>query len=144
VIAIERASAGDIAAVRAIDPRAADTPGRRAFLERAVRAGACWLARDNGAIAGFAVFDRSFFEQPFISLLFVMAERRREGIARALVEHIESICPAAKLFTSTNESNVAMQRFCDALGFVKSGYIDNLDEGDPEIVYFKRLEGRGP
>jgi hypothetical protein len=25
------------------------------------------------------------------------------------------------------------------IGFVKGGWIDNLDEDDPEIVYFKRI-----
>lgn len=25
-------------------------------------------------------------------------------------------------------------------GFRRSGYIENLDEGDPEIVYFKRID----
>ena len=33
-----------------------------------------------------------------------------------------------------------MQALCEKLGFVKSGWIDNLDEGDPEIIYFKRLK----
>lgn len=47
----------------------------------------------------------------------------------------------AKLFTSTNESNVAMQRLCDRLGYVRSGFIENLDERDPEVVYFK-VNGR--
>jgi hypothetical protein len=32
-----------------------------------------------------------------------------------------------------------MQRLCDRLGFVKSGYIENLDEGDPELIYVKFL-----
>lgn len=36
-----------------------------------------------------------------------------------------------------------MQRMCEALGFVRSGYIENLDEGDPEIVYFKPLPKKG-
>ena len=45
----------------------------------------------------------------------------------------------AKLFTSTNQSNAAMHAFCAAAGFVRSGVIENLDDGDPEIVYFKAL-----
>ena len=32
-----------------------------------------------------------------------------------------------------------MRALCERLGFVKSGWIDNLDPGDPEIVYFKAL-----
>jgi hypothetical protein len=32
-----------------------------------------------------------------------------------------------------------MQNLCEKLGFARSGIIENLDVGDPEIVYFKRL-----
>lgn len=138
-IRIELASADDVAAVQAIDPRAQDTPGRRAFLERAVAAAECWVARDAGQIVGFAVFDRSLYDQPFVSLLHVVPERRRSGMATELMRHVESICPGKKLFTSTNESNVPMQRLCERLGFVRSGWIENLDESEGEIIYFKRV-----
>ena len=129
----------DLQSILAMDPRVADTPGRREFLERAHRAGECIVARRGGEMAGFAVFDRSFFGQPFIELLYVEPACRRAGVARAIVRYIESICPGEKLFTSTNESNAAMHAFCAALGFARSGRIDNLDDGDPEIVYFKRV-----
>jgi RimJ/RimL family protein N-acetyltransferase len=42
------------------------------------------------------------------------------------------------LFTSTNQSNIAMQRLCESCGFERSGIVENLDEGDPELIYFKR------
>jgi len=126
----------------AMDPRVCGTPGRREFLERAVAAGEAFVARIGGEAAGFAVFDHSFFEQPFISLLYVEPDMRRRGIARALVTHIEARCPEGKLFTSTNASNVVMQQVCDALGFTRSGRIENLDEGDPELVYVRRLRRR--
>ena len=29
----------------------------------------------------------------------------------------------------------------DKLGFVRTGYLENLDEGDPEIFYVKKLDG---
>jgi hypothetical protein len=32
-----------------------------------------------------------------------------------------------------------MQRLCEALGFRPSGVVDNLDEGNPELFYFKRV-----
>jgi len=139
---IDVATDADLPRVLAIDPRVHDTPGRREFLKRAVGAGECFVARDGRGIDGFAVFDRSFFDQPFIALLYVDPSRRRRGIATALIRHIESVCPGDRLFTSTNASNVAMQRACEALGFVRSGYIENLDEGDPEIVYVRWLPTR--
>jgi GNAT superfamily N-acetyltransferase len=139
-VRIRLARADEAKAVCAIDPRAENTPDRRPFLERAVAAGECYVATDGDAIVGYVVFDRSFYEHPFVSLLFVIESRRRDSIGLALMRYIESICDGAKLFTSTNESNAPMQRLCEKLGFVRSGWIDNLDEGDPEIIYFKRLK----
>lgn len=143
-IVVETAGEDGLARMLAMDPQVRDTPGRREFLERAVASGEALVARIGGAAAGFAVFDCSFFEQPFISLLYVEPDMRRRGIARALVAHIEARCPGEKLFTSTNESNVVMQHVCDALGFTRSGRIENLDEGDPELVYVRRLPGPRP
>jgi hypothetical protein len=31
-----------------------------------------------------------------------------------------------------------MQRLCESLGYLRSGLIENLDDGDPEVFYFKR------
>ncbi len=30
-----------------------------------------------------------------------------------------------------------MQKIFDFNGFIESGIVENLDEGDPEIIYFK-------
>jgi len=72
-------------------------------------------------------------------MLYVHPKYRRQGIGVALVSYLFNICNTAKLFTSTNQSNVPMQRLVATLGFGRSGTIDNLDEGDPELVYFKLL-----
>lgn len=136
---IRLAGAHDGATICAIDPRVIDTPERRPFIERALAAGECCVATDRDEIVGYAVLDRSFFEQPFVSLLIVAEPRRRRCIGAELMRHIESICPEDKLFTSTNASNTPMRRLCEQLGFVRSGHIEHLDEGDPEIIYFKRV-----
>ena len=39
----------------------------------------------------------------------------------------------------SKQSNFPMQRLLATLGFDRSGFIENLDEGDPELVYFKRI-----
>ena len=100
-----------------------------------------FIAKIKGSLVGFAILEQTFYEQGFISLLIVHPDYRRRGVTTALIRRIEEICPTEKLFTSTNESNVIMQRVCKALGFVRSGYIENLDESDPEIIYFKRVKG---
>ena len=72
-------------------------------------------------------------------MLYVHPEFRRQGIGSALIRHLVKECRTPKLFTSTNQSNFRMQRLLAMLDFDRSGFIENLDEGDPELVYFKRL-----
>lgn len=56
-----------------------------------------------------------------------------------LIEHVSTRARGPKLFTSTNESNAPMRALLLRLGFEASGVIHNLDPGDPELVFFKRL-----
>ncbi|MHB8377293.1 MAG: GNAT family N-acetyltransferase [Dehalococcoidia bacterium] len=142
-ITIAPATADDLGDVRAINDVSSSTHdgARMAYLAHAVERGECLIARAAGEPAGFAVWDRTFFARPFVALLAVRPEAQRRGVASALLRHIEVLCGGDRLFTSTNASNTAMQRLCDALGFVRSGIIDNLDDGDPELVYCKRRLG---
>jgi ribosomal protein S18 acetylase RimI-like enzyme len=135
---VERATDDDLADVIAVDA-AHRSPARAEYLAEAVKQHECYLAREGWNVIGFAILNRHFFEQYFIELIVVHPDQRHKGAATALIRHIEKIVPANKLFTSTNQSNLPMQELCEKLGFVKSGWIDNLDEGDPEIVYCKHL-----
>jgi ribosomal protein S18 acetylase RimI-like enzyme len=136
---VERATGDDYDAVRALDRLLAGVRDRGEALRSWIAAGECVVARDGNVVPGFAVADCSFFAQGFLVLLVVHPDRRRQGIASMLVRYVEEHCPAAKLFTSTNRSNTAMQAVLRSLGFLESGVVENLDEGDPELIYFKRL-----
>ena len=48
-------------------------------------------------------------------------------------------CKKEKLFTSTNKSNVPMQKLMEKLKYKKSGIVHNLDPGDPELFFFKKV-----
>ena len=50
---------------------------------------------------------------------------------------ISLIPPGEKLWTSTNQSNAPMCALLSRLGFILSGQIDNLDDGDPELVFVR-------
>ena len=71
--------------------------------------------------------------------LRIAAKTDAGAIISALIRHLINECRTPKLFTSTNQSNFPMQRLLATLGFDRSSFIENLDEGDPEWVYFKRL-----
>jgi GNAT superfamily N-acetyltransferase len=131
---IRRATSADAPTILALDASLGVVPNRDEMLRASIARGTCFV---DDQLVGFAIADRSFFDQMFISLVVVHPSRRRCGIATALVEHIEGLT-RGKLFTSTNRSNAPMRALCVRRGFVESGVIENLDDGDPEIIYFKQ------
>ena len=112
---------------------------RREFITRSVDSGECHVAVADEDVIGYGVLNYSFFNNGSIDMLYVHSSHRRRGAATALIRHLESLCETPKLFISTNLSNLPMQSLLTKLEYVLSGEIHNLDEGDPEIMYFKRL-----
>ena len=102
------------------------------------------MAEEDAAVLAYAVLDYSFYGHGFVSMLYVAEAARRRGIGRMLMREVEVQCETVKLFTSTNESNAPMRGLLATLGYVPSGVIQNLDPGDPELVYFRDLSGRTP
>ncbi len=129
----------DIPAICAID-RLASRPDHRRFIEQSVEGGTAHVAVIDGRVAGYIVLEYTFFASGYISMLIVREAYWRHGIGSAPVRHAEGLCATEKLFTSTNERNRPMQTLLVKLGYSPSGVINNIDEGNPEIVYFKRGE----
>ena len=138
MLEIRLAQAEDMDAILAFDHLAEQEKEREEFIRRLVGQGACYVAV-QGSLLGYAVLEYTFFEQGFISMLYVRADHRRSGVGTALMQHMESLCHTRKLFTSTNLSNRPMQALLARLGYHLSGVIHDLDEGDPELVYVKVL-----
>jgi ribosomal protein S18 acetylase RimI-like enzyme len=137
--AIRPGTVADAEQLIAFDHVAQVEPERRASIQRAIAAGANYVATAEGAIVGYGELEYSFYHNGFVALLYVHPEHRRRGVGVALMRHFESICTTAKLFTSTNLSNLPMQSLLAKLGYTLTGVVDNLDEGDPELIYFKRV-----
>jgi len=129
----------DVDAICSLDTIAQRDNHRRIFISRSVAAGNC-LAAVEEKIVGYAVLEYTFYDNGFVSMLYVHPDWRRRGVGVALVKHLESICQTAKIFTSTNLSTLPMQSLLAKLGYTLSGVIHNLDESDPELVYVKFLK----
>ena len=133
MVNVRRASADDIASVLAIE----HIEGHADDVRQAVLQGRCLVAEKDVEIVGLCV-DGRLFAFAFLELLLVAPGHRRRGVGTSLVKAWEESAATSKVFTSTNESNTPMQRLCEGLGYVRSGLIENLDDGDPEVFYFKR------
>ena len=141
MISIRQATEKDTGALCLLDQIARQGEEvRRRFIKRSVAAGTCFVALRGEEIIGYGVLNYSFYDNGCIDMLYIDSKHRRCGAGASLLKHLESICRTPKLFTSTNLSNLPMQALLAKSGYVLSGVIHNLDEGDPEIVYFKPLK----
>ncbi|MFL1998751.1 GNAT family N-acetyltransferase [Lysinibacillus irui] len=122
----------------AIDQEVIGDQSRSHEIQQAIKEQRCLLYQTNKDAAGFLLFNNDFFGHSFISLVIVKPSERRKGVATSLMRAYLEVARTPKVFSSTNQSNTSMQQVFQALGFIKSGFIDNLDEGDPEIIYVKK------
>jgi L-amino acid N-acyltransferase YncA len=134
---IRLAARGDLPRVLAIDVRASD-PNRRQHVTDALARGECWVAESDGEVLGYAVVNTCFYGNPFVWLVIVAERFRRGGVGSALMRHTLNRFPDRKVFTSTNETNRASRAMMENLGFERAGQIEQLDEGDPELVFMRR------
>lgn len=135
---IRVAVSGDIASLIELDSISQRDPRRAEFIKRAVVAAQCWVAteaQDDSSIIGYGVLNEAFFEQNFVPLIVVGERARRKGVGSAILRELVLQCRGVRLFTSTNASNAPMRALLLQCGFVESGHVDNLDEGDPELIF---------
>ena len=138
---IRKAKKSNIEAIISVDHVAVHDENRRRHICEWVSGDSAIVAEVDDAVVGYAVLEYTFFSHGFISMLIVAEASRRKGVGTALVSHLEGICKTGKLFTSTNKSNEPMQALMQSMSYEPSGVVHNLDDGDPELVYFKKLEG---
>ncbi|MEY1090346.1 GNAT family N-acetyltransferase [Morganella morganii] len=109
---ISPATEQDLAALIALDSIAVQEPQRCEAIRLWIEQEICFVLRGEGKIAGYGVLHYHFFGCGFIELLMVEPALRGQGVGSALLLR---------------------------QGFVLSGQVDNLDDGDPELFYFRRL-----
>ncbi|KAB2770281.1 GNAT family N-acetyltransferase [Brucella anthropi] len=135
-MSIRPAVIDDYEALCAIDSVAETSLERRDQIRNWLGSACCYVAEANGRAVAYGVLTNHFFGQPFVEMVMVSREFRRQGLGAAIIRHFQSTMPDSNLFSSTNMSNRPMQMLFAKLGFKPSGYIDNLDEGDPEIIFY--------
>ncbi|MEK4935016.1 MULTISPECIES: GNAT family N-acetyltransferase [Bacillus] len=132
---VAKASIDDLDSIVHIDIDVIGDASRRNYIKHAIDEGKCIIAKEDNSISGFLTYDTNFFGCTFLSLIIVSPTKRRQGHASSLISYMLSNSPTQKIFSSTNESNESMQKVFSANGFVRSGIIENLDEGDPELIF---------
>ncbi len=139
---VRLAQTSDIAALKALDSAAASDHARANAIDKWLKEDEVFLAEaDAGAIIGYAVLARRrFFDYDTLQMLMVEERYRGQRIAEQLLRHVEGLVRTDKFFITTNLSNYPMQHVLRRLGYIGCGFIDQLDPGDPEIVFVKKFQ----
>jgi N-acetylglutamate synthase-like GNAT family acetyltransferase len=136
--AVRRATSEDVDAVLELDRVVPIGHERAPLLTGRVLSGEVILFENDGQIFGYAVIrPRSFFGRDFVELLAVAVDERRRGVGSLLLNEAVRMSSTARIFTSTNRSNLHMIRLLEKEEWQFSGHLEGIDEGDPEKVYFK-------
>jgi GNAT superfamily N-acetyltransferase len=127
----------DLAALFECDEEVAgDRVTRQAQIALAVDRGYCSVWAESDRILGFAVtLPSHFFGRDFVELLVVSGRARRKGVGRSLLREVART-PGPEIWISTNESNLAMRALLASEGWVFSGTLAGLDDGDPEMFFY--------
>jgi len=139
---VRAASADDLGALEPFLPAFLLPPYKRGRFLRALANGEVVVAVHDDAVVGF-MWCNEFFGHTFVNVLAVAPEQRRRGYAGVLLAHAEQGALTDRVFTSTNASNAPMHAVLARYGWRRCGEVDDLDPGDPEIVYVKYPGRRG-
>ena len=112
---------------------------REEKISKAISDEQCFVILADDQAVGFVLFDYRFFDQGWIELMVIDEKHRGKGIGTQAIDLVCRQCKAPKIFTSTNSSNLPMQKALKKAGFSFSGQLVGLDEGDPELFYYKMV-----
>ena len=124
------AGPGDINALIALEPLAANDANRQRFLRRSVNANECYIVERDGVLVAFGVLNYSFFDHGFIAAITVSESIRLPETVIPLVRYMESRCRTAKLFATACADNLPLQTILRRIQYVDCGSVSNIAETD--------------
>jgi ribosomal protein S18 acetylase RimI-like enzyme len=138
-ITVRKALLSDHQSLMEVDEYAQTDRTRAAYIKDCLAADECLVGEIGTDVFGFVVLNYSFFNFGFVPLIMVAEPFRRQGLGLRLLTEAAERCESSKLFISANASNKAAQALFAKAGFVQSGSIENLNDGEPELIYFKSV-----
>jgi ribosomal protein S18 acetylase RimI-like enzyme len=132
---IRPAVGADFAAIDAFDQFAGDRA--REIAEKRML-----VADEAGEAVGYVSWlPAGFVGRDYITFVCVRPDRRRRGLALALLRSAEVRIGRGRLFVSTEEDNTAMLALLPREGWTTAGAVAGANEGNrAEVFFFKDLD----
>lgn len=137
-LSLRQATPADARAIKMIDTVVPRDPSRAVYIDAWLEQDLVLVAELAGKLIGYGVLKHAFFRQPQLEMLMIATDYRGQQIGEQLLLALEQHCDSPKFWVTPNLSNYPMQKLLKRLGYTSCGYINELDPGDPELVYVKR------
>jgi GNAT superfamily N-acetyltransferase len=137
---IRPANPEDLPQIEKFDGIMAVSNARRDAAIKAIEQGRALVVESGGVVIGYGYVHHEFYGRTFIDLVYIAEQERNWGWGPKLMSALEGLSRSAQIFTSTNESNLHMQHVLAKAGYRRVGKFDELDPGDPELIYVKQLQ----
>lgn len=134
-VCIQQAALSQCEQIICLDESVIGSRSRAEQIRQGVADGLVYIIAIKEEIVAFGLLSSHFYGRHFLELLIVKHEHRRKGLGKLLLCVLRDQWGSESLFTSTNASNLPMQSLLEQCGFERCGWISQLDESDPEIVY---------
>ena len=100
------------------------------------------IAEWNGKRVGYVRIEYLWSIVPYIALIRVLPEYRRQGVGKALIRFIETfLCEAGHdaLYSSSQADEPEPQAWPRHMGFEECGFITGINDGVGEVFFCKSL-----
>ena len=100
------------------------------------------IAEWNGKRVGYVRLEYLWSIVPYIALIQVLPEYRRQGVGKALLRFIETFLREARheaLYSSSQADEPEPQAWHRHVGFVECGFIAGINHGVGEVFFRKSL-----
>ncbi len=101
------------------------------------------IAEWNGERVGYVRLECLWSIVPYISLIQVLPEYRRQGVGKALLRFIENFLREAGhevLYSSSQADEPEPQAWHRYMGFEECGFIAGINEGVGEVFFRKNIQ----
>jgi N-acetylglutamate synthase-like GNAT family acetyltransferase len=114
-------------------------------IKRKIEQGEIIVAEKAGWLVGYLRFEYLWSLVPYIALIWVVEDQRRQGIGKAMLHYLENALRQQghlALYSSSQANELEPQAWHRHVGFEECGFIAGINEGGiGEIFFRKELKG---